>query len=421
MNGFVDFTLALRERIFQVAAILVIGTVATTVYVSRMAEEYTAYVQVSIDPEIAPIDSSTETDQNGDLRHHQIVEQKIFSRPFLEQVISELREQTQLPLVHKGMQLDATRLREQLDIQPVGGSRGGWQPQSVPVAIVISATLEDPDLTVQVVNRLATAFLSFDRKIRLDKAQVRQRFYRRTSEAIGIKLAEAETQISEYRVEHAMGLPSAIVSLHDRISYLDTDITNLDRRQAAIVDTLGKEVSYRELQKSKELKGIKAERDLLVSKRDKLYAQLRSIPANEKHLNALIRNKERYASQDAAAFARVAQADLDVEIAQTEWLASLSIDGFSEHPLLNGVRGRDKAYLLGLALTIGLAALYVFLLEVRRPTVRTAAQLEQVIGITPLVSISYVSTAAENVTSLLTRASLFSLALMAVYAAYLLL
>ncbi|MCV2893677.1 hypothetical protein [Lentibacter sp. XHP0401] len=419
MNGFVDFTLALRERLPQVAMILVVGALATTVYVSRMAEEYTAYVQISVDSEIAPSGSSSEAGQNGDLRHHQIVQQRVFSRVFLEQIISELREQKQLPLLHNGSPLDAELLRKQLTIQPVGGAREAWQPQSVPVAFVISATLENPDLSVQVANRIATAFLSFDRKIRLDKAQVRQRFYHIESEDISQKLADIESQISAYKVEHAMELPSAIAGLRVRISDLDTDIAALDRQRVNIENTLGDAQSVRE-QKSKKLNAIAAERDLLTNWRSELYTQLRGIPENEKHLNALTREGEMLATQAATAFERVAKADLDVEVAQTEWLASLSIDGLSDNPRVNAVEGRDKALLLGLSLTVGLAGLYVFLLEVRNPTVRTTAQLEKALGITPLVSISYVSTAAEDFTSLLTKASLVSLVLMIAYAAFLL-
>ena len=419
MNGFIDFGLALRERMLQVLAILAIGVLATAAYVSSIPEKYTAFVQISVDADAATSGSNNPTSQSSALRHQQIVQHKVLSQDFLAQVIAELREQKQLPLLDDGTPLDVEHLRERLTIEPIGGSRESWQPQSVPVAFVVSATLGNPDTAVLVANRIAMAFLSFDRKIRLDKAQTRQKFYQIEAEKMSKQLADIETQIGNFKIEHAMELPSAVDGLRNRISDLYADTTVLEREQASLQKELQPEIGIRRsFLVTKKLSTIKAEHDLLVSRRNELFAQLRNIPENEKRLKALTRESNRLATLADAAHERVAKADLDVELAQTEWLASLSIDSLSERPQINSIEGRDKAFVLGLLLSMGLAALYVFLLEIQNPTVRTSAQLEKVLGTSPLVSIGHVSNATEDFMARLTQASMILLIALMAYVTF---
>jgi len=74
--------------------------------------------------------------------------------------------------------------------------------------------------------------------------------------------------------------------------------------------------------------------------------------------------------------------------------------------------------LLGLGLTFGLAALYVFLIEIWKPTVRTSAQIKNTLGITPLVSISHVSTTTEYFTARLALLALILLVALVGYGSF---
>ncbi|MBU2982676.1 hypothetical protein KO498_12740 [Lentibacter algarum] len=418
MNSFVDFGLALRERALQVLAILAFGTLITVTYVSQLPKEYTAFVQISVEANLSPAGSASETSQQRALRHQKSVESKVFSRAFLEQVIAELSDEKKLATAETRSALSVKTLREQLTILPLGGAREAWQPQAVPVGLVVSVTLPDPDLAVYVANRIATAFLSFDKKIRLDRAEAQLRFFNQGADKVGEQLAAIESEIGKFKVEHAMELPSAISALRDRIVELDADVTLLDRRKASLEANSESASRVRELQQANQLRDILAERNLLISRRTEIYEQLRSIPSNEKHLNALSRKRDQLASQVAAAFQRTAEANLNVDMAQSEWLASMSISELSQQPRVNHVEGRNKKYGLGFVLTFGLAALYVFLLEIRRPTVRTSSQLERAMGITPLVAISHVPSSSEAIATKLTWISFFALVALVGYGSF---
>jgi len=415
VSEFVNFNLALRERVLQVLAILVIGVTATATYVSKLPKEYTAYAEISVDSRISPMEQSPEASQSKALRHQKIVEQEVFSRGFLEQVISEYNERARSPTFFKGARLDAKRLREQLEILPIGGAGEAWQPQSVPVALVISLTLDDPDLAVQMVNRIATGFVAFDQRIRLEKAQVNQRFFHDGAEKVGKELAAVETEIGAFKIEHTMALPSAIPTLRSEIIALDSELATLEQKKTSVEIAGGTEPRFHVLQKIQE---IEAQRSLLIARRAEFYDQLRNIPENEKKLNALNRDRERLASQFAVVSERVAQANLSVEVEQTEWLESMSIAEISETPQINSVAGRNKKLLFGLGLTFGLAALYVFLIEIWKPTVRTSAQIKNTLGITPLVSISHVSTTTEYFTARLALLALILLVALVGYGSF---
>lgn len=94
---------------------------------------------------------------------------------------------------------------------------------------------------------------------------------------------------------------------------------------------------------------------------------------------------------------RLSQARLDQSLVTSDYgqqMILLESATEAEYPLSSG---RKRLAMLGVVLGLGLALLSGFLLEVRRPVLRTQAMVTKYLGVAPIASIPFRPTAREQV------------------------
>ena len=94
---------------------------------------------------------------------------------------------------------------------------------------------------------------------------------------------------------------------------------------------------------------------------------------------------------------RLSQARLDQSLVTSDYgqqMILLESATEAEFPLTSG---RRRVAVLGIALGLGLALLSGFLLEARRPVLRTQALVTKYLGVAPIASIPFRPTAREQV------------------------
>ena len=93
---------------------------------------------------------------------------------------------------------------------------------------------------------------------------------------------------------------------------------------------------------------------------------------------------------------RLSQARLDQSLVTSDYgqqMIMLESATEAEYPLSSG---RKRLAMLGVVLGLGLALLSGFLLEVRRPVLRTQAMVTKYLGVAPIASIPFRPTAREQ-------------------------
>ena len=386
-----DFLSALWRARWVVGAVAIAGS-AVSVQVALMqphSYESSALLQIdnlqSVNPEN---DARTSLASSAWLEQ---IEARLMRRDHLLQVIQDYGLFTDLPASDSEK---VALLRQMLQIMPVSQRAPVYGVEPAMSLLQVIARAESADLAATLANDLAAQLVQLNVEIVEQRVQETAAFFIHEETRLQQQIAQIDDQISDYRRRNFDVLPTG---LHNRTEELlqlgvsprdiDAELVSLRRKQAAAGDrgsTLERQAAA---DLERQIAVLETQREALQARVTQIEDTARLSVTAEAELAALDRERESLRGQLAGIASRRVAAE-----SQQRRDSSMVSDSFTllekavppDYPTSSQ---RKKIALAGGMLSVMAAVALALLMEMRRPVIRTAAQMERITGLRPVIDL----------------------------------
>ena len=387
--------LILRRR-WLIVGVTVLGMIAASIYAKSRPDvfETAAVIQIQ-SPAVADAADAAVPLPGGAAQVLQSIEQRLTTRENLVAMIDRHGLFADLP----GVPMDdkVLLLRQAVTFQAVDSAAGQTFGQARSIsAILIYAKLGSADLAARVANDFAQGILDQSAAGQRERANESVAFFKEEEARIWKDITALEAEIAAYRDTNANALPTLRESRRDELAGFDDDLRQADQDRVALA---GQRAVIEQKQTLREtdrrlLEEIAANTDVLdaqitaiTARRDALQAALAATPEVERVLNSYDRRLTQLQDQYDVVTQRMAESQTTQRLAerqQAERFTLLERAITPEYPLGNGGK---KIAIAGSVVSLLGALLLAFLLDLAKPVVRTAAQMQRQLDLQPVVCI----------------------------------
>lgn len=382
-----------RRRWRIMAVIVVIGCAVSVIMALGQTHLYrsTEVLQVA-SPRIAG-DLAPTTVEGSAARRFQVVEQVLMSRNNVLEMIEEFGLFQDLPELTDTEKVvlfrNSTRIK---GVAAVGTSRS--EHGSVAI-LTFAAELPSPYQAQQVAHELAQRTIALSRDARLTQAKETLDFFKDEERKLVDQVSALDIEIEEYRTTHAVALPGEVEFRRNQIAAINDELLTIDReiigvqRSIQQIDPNTRQATRERLTADfrAELTRLSEQRELLASRRDELSRALETTPEITRELGVFERRLEQLQNQLAVVTARRTEAEVGFKLESEGSGQRLTVLEEATLPDYPFTSSRKKQAVLGAAVSLVLAFVVAFLLELRKPVIRSAAQMKRELGFDPVVSI----------------------------------
>jgi uncharacterized protein involved in exopolysaccharide biosynthesis len=390
-----DFLDMLRRRMGLVSAVLIVGVIGSVRWALSVPHVYESSEVIQIEQPVVSDELARSTVESSAARRLQLIEQQLMARSNLVKMIEEFGLYDDLPALRPSEQVDL--LRQSISITGVAAAREGFADDGAISVLTITATMGDPEKAQRVAHTLAEMTRSLATSQRLEQTRETLAFFQQQEDSLLAKIAELDAELSQYRRANDLSIEGSLefrrtelTSLNDAILALDREIItnqlarqNIDRSGNTRAATVQRE----EEALDREMTSLSKQRQLLQDRRSSLSASIEKTPEVERTLAEFDRRMTQLQDQLELVAARRNEAAVAVSLESNErgeTFTTLEEAQLPDYPIsmsrkLRVAMGSVAAGLLALGLA--------FIMELRRPVIRTAAQMQRETGLLPVVSI----------------------------------
>jgi len=267
-------------------------------------------------------------------------------------------------------------------------------------AILITAQLDTADHAARVANDFAQGILDRGSEGQLATTRATFDFYAQQEKPVWAQITALEQEIATYKNANAAALPTRrdaqneeLVNLETERRALEQTIVGLESERAAIEATGAPRATERRTiaDLTARIAVLNQQKSALDARRTEVETALSAIPDVERVLNTFDRRLRQLQDQYTVITTRMAEAQTALQLAegqQTERFSMLERAITPDYPVSSGAK---KLAAAGGVVSILLALGVAFMLDLLKPVVRTAAQMQRQLGIVPVVSIPEIS------------------------------
>lgn len=383
----------LRRRARVIFLIVFIGTIASAVYALKQPHLYFSVETIQIErPQIAD-ELAHSTVDGSSARRLQLVQQQVMSREAILDMIAKLGLYADLPALTDTEKVGL--FRDSVTIEGIAAAQEGGVPDGTVSALTISALMGSPEQAQAVAHEIGARTIALSANARAEKARATLDFFTDQENALKEAIDALERELAAFRTENEMSLTGAVelnqaefTSLNEAVLAVQRNRISLQRELDSI-DTRGSrpavERRVRELQA--EILSLDQQQQFLEGRIAELRNSMTTSPEIESQVGIYQSRLEQYREQLVVATAQRTSAEIGHRLEanrQAERLVVLDPAILPDYP---AEPSRKKLALMGTMASVMLALGVAYLLELRNPVIRSAAQLERETGIKPAVTI----------------------------------
>ena len=391
-----DFLDMLRRRVGVISFIFIAGCFLSVFWALSQPHVYESAEVIQIEqPQIANELAPSMVDGSS-ARRLQLIQQQLMARSSLIDIIEKLELFDDLTALRMSEKVDL--LRRSVSINGVAAAREGFGDDGTISVLTITAQMGSAEKAQAVAYEFADRTRDLTATQRREQTRETLKFFEAQENALNTEIAALDQELATFRSENDLSIEgslefvrSEIASLNDALLELDREIiaTQLTRSRidrSARAATVEKE----EAELDGELTSLTTQRGLLQDRRAELAASIETTPEVERALTKYQRRMAQLQGQLDVISTRRNEAEVGYSLetaARGERLITIEEARVPDFPTS---MSRKKRASMGAAaaLLLGLGA--AFLMELRRPVIRTARQMERETGLTPVVSIPQV-------------------------------
>ncbi|WP_299880143.1 DUF874 domain-containing protein [uncultured Sulfitobacter sp.] len=388
-----DFVDMLRRRAWMISMITMLGCLASVLWALSTPHLYSAseviqIEQPKIDDELAP-----STVAGSSARRLQLIEQQLMARNSLQEIIEKYDLYADAADLAMWEKVDV--LRRSVFINGVAAVREGFADDGTIAVLTISAEMETPELAQAVAHEFAdrTRSLSSDR--RKEQARETLEFFQRQEDNLIRDIAALEEELTAFRGENDLSIAGSLEFRREEIGSLNASLLTIDREIIDVELALSRidrsnrapTVQRQQADLETELTSLQTQRRLLDERRNTLADSLKTTPEVERALANYDRRLDQLQGQLDVISTRRNEAEVGFTLesaARGERLITLEEAQIPDYPV---TASRKRLAAMGGVASVGIALILAFLLDLRRPIIRTARQMERETGLMPVASV----------------------------------
>lgn len=392
IQSLADILSMVRRRFLPIAAILLFGTLATFFIATQRPHLYesVAVLQVEL-PRV-----STEVAEAEAISHSvqrlKLLEQELTSRT----AILGLAERHRLFADTPGMSATqkVVALRASIRIDTVRAGPNAFALEQPVSAMLISVRSGTAQQAAAVANDLAAQVVASTTERQTARVRETLEFYGAEDNRLAAAVAALEADITAFKNANVDALPEGLAGRHDEMVRVDEALLDIE----AQLLTIGQELALLNAGgtpravEQRQIAILQSRREVLLGqqrnaqeRRVQIVASINRAPMVETQLGTFARQLVQLQDQYSVITRRRAEAEtserLDTE-RQTERFTLLEEALPADYPLASG---RRKLMVFGVFGSFVLAMGVAFLLEFLNPVLRSARQMERVLGLKPVI------------------------------------
>ena len=388
-------SLVLRRR-WLIIGLTVLGMLISAIYAKSRPDVYESIAVIQIEaPSVTEANDGAAQTASGAAQVLQTIEQRLTTRENLTAMIERhglFADLPNLPIDKKVL-----LLRNAITFQAVDSAAGQSFGQARSIsAILIYARLDSADLAARVANDFAQGILDQSASGQRQRAEQNVAFFKDEESRIWQAITTLESDIVAYKNANAEAMPTLREARRDEVAGLDSDLRRVDQDRATLMGekaVIDAKQTLRETDRRR-LEDIAARLDILAAqtiaitaRRDAVQAALAATAEVERVLSGFDRQLQQLQDQYDIITQRMAEAETTQRLAerqQAERFTLLERAIVPEHSLGSGGR---KIAIAGSVASLLAALVLAFLLDLAKPVVRTAAQMQRQVDLQPVVCI----------------------------------
>jgi uncharacterized protein involved in exopolysaccharide biosynthesis len=385
-----DFLDMLARRRRVVFLVFVLGCILSLYVAASQRHMYSSSEVLQMQGAIIPGEMAATTVQGSDARRLQLIEQQIMSRTAILEIAKELDLFADQPALTESEKVVA--FRNAVRISEVSAARQGFNDDGEVSLVRISVDWPTAEGAQSLAQYVSQRTMELSTNTRLVRSRDALDFFSAQEQEAGLAIDKLEREISQFRASNDIALPGNAIRVQNEIATLNESILAIDRqmialqRQIAIAPQSRVERRNRE-QQQEELDTLTAQRALLTSNLEAMNSTIQGTPEAQRQLDDYDRKRTALQAELEAATARRKEAEIAHRLEtqrQADRLTVLEPAALPEYPY---TRSRKVLALLGAVASMIAAVAAAFLLDLRHPVIRSAAQMEHTLGLRPVVSI----------------------------------
>lgn len=378
---------ALKRRALLIFLVTVLGSAASVWLALNQTKVFEATAVVQIEEGQVPDSLAGASAQNQDSsREVRLIEQRLMSRDNLVALMQEHDLFTADPAMGVGQRL--FQMRQAVQIEEIRANTASFAAQQeMPSGLRIRVALPDAQAAADIANQMMYQVIDQSRDRSLNSARETLAFFTGEAERVETEIEAMEAEIADFKRDNAEALPSGIGALRAQLTTLEDSQLSLERE---IVELEGNSTRQREEVLARQLGLMREQRALIAERIAEIDATLLRAPGVERELSALERDLDRLKDQYSVITRRKADAEMGQMLEDRQQMDRFEVLETALVPEVSASSGRKKIVLAGTMAGFLAGLGLAFIIELMNPAIRSAAQMERVLGLQPVVAIPVV-------------------------------
>lgn len=393
IHSLADFLDMLRRRAAVILAVTVLGSLASLWFAASQRHLYESAEVIQVAQPTIADDLAKSTVEGSTARRMQLIEQRLMARGTILEIVETFGLYDDRPDL-KPSEL-VTLVRENVTITGVAAVREGFADDGTIAVLTITARMPSPEQARDVAAEFGRRTIELSVNSRIEQARETLNFFSAKEQALASDLLELEDEIADFRTENDVAQPGALEFRQAEIATLNEALLDIAREQIQIRRAADQAVAserpataQRMLEEFEEqLATLSAQSDLLKKRKAELEEMLETTPEVDRQLAAYERRQEQLQGELDIVRARLNEAEIGFRLEttrQSERLTVLEPAALPDYPVTGG---RKRKALLGGVASLLFAMVIAFLMDLRHPVLRSAAQMKRETGLMPVVTI----------------------------------
>ncbi len=383
----------IKRRFSMIAAVTVLGTVGALFYALSQTHLYQSSEVIQVARPTIDNELARSTVGGSSARRLQLIEQQLMTRG----TVLDIAEQFDLFVDTPDMKASerVSRVRDAVSIRGVAAAREGFTDDGTVSVLTISATFDSPEKAQGVAHEFAKRTIEISAASRIEQARETLRFFTEEEGKLIADLEALEQELTAYRRENDLSLEGGMAFRQTQIASLNESIIAIEGERISLAQALNQldqtqrastlERQTRELEAQIQI--LDNQKALLEARVATLSAALETSPRIERELGAFERRREKIQGELDVIATRRAEAEVGFKLEeqhQAERLTVIEPAALPDYPI---TPSRKRTAMIGAVGSVFLGLLVAFLMDLRRPVIRTSRQMQAKVGITPVVTI----------------------------------
>lgn len=392
-----DLISLIRRRFWLMVVVVLLGCVGAVLLALSRPHEYMATAVIQIEQPIvagaATTGAATPAGDAGMAVQLQAIQQRLTTREALLDLIARHNLFSDLPALPDEQRIGL--LRENITFQTIASVANTTPGAPTRIsAISVSARLGTAEQAARVANDMAQAILDRGSQEQALRAADTLKFYTEEETRLWNEIVALEAEIAAFKNRNPAALPAQQAALQDELTGVETDLRALNQTRLGLVaqrDALAAQTDLRTTGQ-RQLESLNAQIAALDQQKQGLEARQAEVraataasPEVEQALNAYNRRLTQLQDQHEVVSQQLAAAQTAQRLADRQQAERFSLLERAVTPDYPVGSSRKKLALMGGILSLALAFGVALLLDLRRPVVRSSAQMERQTGLIPVV------------------------------------